>query len=249
MFLTIISLCLIHSSMGLVAYDCGSKSLNITTLSLLDVGPCDKPHGNLNISKKNIQLLQINDYLQNTIIQCKIESHRTIHYCGMHSHVSIVQHGETEYIYDISRKNCLDAYYGRTLYLGTMVLDRLQINDTQTFPAVFAGFVDNEGNCVGTSYKDPYGSWESVVVHGKVKISIRERQARVHLNNDRIILPSGTTCALSDGSCIDVEGGYTFWDRIPTDGCNFHQFGTLFNGIANKIVDTNKKKRTNGVCS
>ena len=33
----------LHSVVGLIGYDCGSKILNITTLSLLDIGPCDIP--------------------------------------------------------------------------------------------------------------------------------------------------------------------------------------------------------------
>ena len=140
-------MCLIYASKALIGYDCGSRSLNITTLSLLDLGPCDQPRGSLNITKKCIQLMQINDYLQNTVVQCKIEIRRTVHYCGMHSHVSVVRHGESEYIFNISRKICLDVYYTGTLTIGNNVIDRIKINDTQSYPVVLAGFTDNEGEC------------------------------------------------------------------------------------------------------
>ena len=39
----IIFAAVLHTVVDLMGYDCGSKILNITTLSLLDVGPCDIP--------------------------------------------------------------------------------------------------------------------------------------------------------------------------------------------------------------
>ena len=80
-------LCLIISiTNAFIGYDCGSRNLNITTLSLLEVGECGLPEKKDNVSEKYVQLLQVNKYSETKIIQCKFKTHRTVYYCGMHSH-------------------------------------------------------------------------------------------------------------------------------------------------------------------
>lgn len=59
----------LQPSFALIGYDCGSRSLNITTLSLLDVGPCDIPNESLNVTMQYIQLLQIQDFVETKVIQ------------------------------------------------------------------------------------------------------------------------------------------------------------------------------------
>lgn len=79
---------------GLIGYECGAASLNITTLSLLDVDPCVMPSASLNISSVQIQLVQINDYGTVHVRQCKIERDRNVRRCGMFSHTSNVINGK-----------------------------------------------------------------------------------------------------------------------------------------------------------
>ena len=40
-----------------IAYDCGVRSLNMTTVSLLDIGQCDVPHVEIKEEKVQVQLL------------------------------------------------------------------------------------------------------------------------------------------------------------------------------------------------
>lgn len=68
---------------ALIGYDCGARTLNITTLSLLEVGDCELPDVNINTTQKYIQLLQISDYSELMVRQCKVEIRRTIFHCGM----------------------------------------------------------------------------------------------------------------------------------------------------------------------
>ena len=237
MFVTLACVFLFQTAAALVGYDCGSRSLNITTISLLDVGQCEIPPSSLNVSRKYVQLLQVNEFSETQAIQCKLEIHRTVYYCGMYSHISIVRHGEREYIYDISRETCKKLYTTGILELNNHVISGIKINSTTSHPMLYAGYVDNEGKCNGAAYSDPYGDWESVVVQGTIKITLQEQKARVNLNNNLIYLRSGTHCTLSEATCIDVEGGYTFWNSIPTGNCKFHQYSILFEGYANKIDD------------
>ena len=69
---------------AIIGYYCGSNQLNLTTLSLLEVGECDIPEPKLHIETTYIQLLQISDFTLTQVRQCKIEIRRTISYCGMH---------------------------------------------------------------------------------------------------------------------------------------------------------------------
>ena len=54
---------------------------------------------------------------------------------------------------------------------------------------LYAGYLGNDGRCNGAAYSDPYGDWESVVVHGTLKITLQEQSARVNLNTDLICAP------------------------------------------------------------
>lgn len=37
--------------------------------------------------------------------------------------------------------------------------------------------------------------------------------------------------------CIDIEGGYTFWEPVPAKACEFTLYSTLYKGYADKITD------------
>jgi len=82
---------------GLIGYDCGGYGLNITSLSLLDIGNCDVEDIEPVTQNVYVQLLQLSDFDKTQVIQCKVEVDRTIYYCGMHSHVSIVHNGRRVY--------------------------------------------------------------------------------------------------------------------------------------------------------
>ena len=157
----------------------------------------------------------------------------------MYSHVSIVKHGEHEYIYEISKQACKQLYITGILKFGNHIISGVKINSTTTRPMLFARHLDNEGRCNGASYSDPYGDWESVVVQGTLKITIQEQKARVDLSNNLIHLRSGTPCTLSDATCMDVEGGHTFWNPIPVSNCKFDKYSILYEGYANKMNDLN----------
>ena len=230
---------IIAGAYGFIGYDCGSRHLNVTTLSLLEVGNCDLPETKINITRRYVQLLQINQYTETRIIQCKMEIHRTIYYCGMNSHISIVLNGENEYINDVSKSACQDVHKTGILKVSeSHIIHGIKVNQTVTHSIMLAGYLNGEGKCDGAGYSDPFGTWENVVVQGTIKITLTEQQARINLNTNTIHLRSGTACSLSEGSCIDQEGGYTFWNTIPIDNCKFNQYSILFEGLANKMVDS-----------
>lgn len=224
---------------ALIGYDCSGKHLNATTISLLDTGECTPDEISTNSTETYIQLLQLSDYQYTDVIQCKVEVSRTIYYCGMHSHVSIVHNGQHEYLVDVSHKQCLQMHQDGTLSLGhNAYLTGLKTNSTEHRSITLAGTVNQEGKCSGTQYSDPYGTWDNVVVQAVAKITLSTSTASVKLAAGKLILKSGTTCSLSDGFCIDMYDGYTYWKPMPTPTCNFDQYDVLYEGTATKTTGT-----------
>jgi len=87
---------------GIIGYDCGSASANLTTLSLINVEECDIPLQSVNSSKVYVQLLQLNDFKSVKVIQCKVEIDRLVRKCGMFSHTMDVYNGKYSYIDEVT---------------------------------------------------------------------------------------------------------------------------------------------------
>ena len=150
---------------AIIGYDCGSNQLNLTTLSLLEVGECDIPESKLHIEIIYIQLLQISDFTLTQVKQCKIEIKRTISHCGMHSHISAVTNGQSEYIHELSHQQCDILHSSGTISLGqNLQISNLKVNQTTYHSVLLAGSLAINGDCSGTQYSDPFGTWNNVIV-------------------------------------------------------------------------------------
>ena len=156
---------------GFIRYDCGCRQLNVTTLSLREVGECELQDPANNVTRKYVQLLQINKYSEAQVIQCKIEVHRTSYYCGMYSHISIVANGENEYVLKVSREACKIAHgTGIFQITNSHVIHGLRTNYTARHVVLFAGYINGDGRCNGAAHSGPFGTWKSVIVQGKEDI-------------------------------------------------------------------------------
>ena len=83
----------------------------------------------------------------------------------MHSHTSAVHNGFAEYLHETTAQQCARMHLDGTFSLGPQnLIVGLKDNATETRSLVLAGKLTNDGNCQGTQYVDPYGSWEGVVV-------------------------------------------------------------------------------------
>lgn len=222
---------------GLIGYDCGSASTNLTTLSLLSIEECDVPEQEIAAQEVYIQLLQINEFSHAPVIQCKVEIDRVIKRCGMWSHTMDVNNGKHAYIEEISRDACHRMHFSGTYHLYNTQIVGLKSNQTTTRPITLAGVLHQDGSCSGTTYSDPYGTWEEVVVLATIKITLQDYTADVKINSNRILLRSGVTCALNTLHCTDIDGGNTYWNPMPTDTCKFSTYGVLYQGLAKKLTD------------
>ncbi|KAG7197676.1 hypothetical protein KM043_014438 [Ampulex compressa] len=155
---------------GLIAYDCGSPNANITTLSLRSIADCKIPTDEPVIKPIYLQLLQLTDYSNVRVIQCKVEVERTIYHCGMHSHVYIVAIGHMDHIIEISVDACFKVHMTEAFAFGSQdVITVIRSNQTGTRSMTLGGKVTLDGCCEGVNYADPYGTWNNVVIQGKYK--------------------------------------------------------------------------------
>lgn len=223
-------------SKGLIGYDCVGSTANLTTVSLLEVGECNIPQQEVNVTQPYIQLVQVNQYFSIHIKQCKIEIFRKIQKCGMFSHTLEVPFGEYSYINSIPYHTCIQLHRSGTTRIGRTEITGIKPNATTHRPVMIAGYIHHDSSCEGAIYSDPYGNWDDVIVHGSAKISLRDYTAEVDVDTNKVYLRSGTRCELSEGNCVDVDGGDTFWDPLPEDNCNSKRYGLLYEGIANKII-------------
>lgn len=95
--LTLITIALILNPPvnSLLGYDCKGEGLNVTVLSLTDIGECQLENIEPLTEETYVQLLQLSEFDHATRMQCRIKIDRTILYCGMHSHTSSVLKWET----------------------------------------------------------------------------------------------------------------------------------------------------------
>ena len=193
----------IQFNKAIIGYDCGTKTLNVTTVSLLEVGECDIPMRELKTGEKKIQLLQIIEFHEVPVIQCKLEISRTVYKCAWFGHLLPTENAVKEYIYDIGRDACQKLHdTGVYNYADRHLISGIKINDTQSYSIDFAGNAkDNE--CNGGSFGDFYGTWNDVLVQGSIKITLTQFRAQANLNSDKVHLKSGTSCRLSDTHCVD----------------------------------------------
>lgn len=207
-FVPLFLIYLFHPSQALIGYDCGSSHLNITTVSLLEIGECDIPVRDIKEETIEIQLLQAVEYQETPVIQCKLEFHRTVYKCGIFGHLLPVENAVKEYIYEISSDACAQLHAtGIFKYGDKHVITGITVNRTQTFSIDFAGNAKDD-KCNGGSYSDYYGTWNDVFVQGTMKVTLFAYRAQTKLATDKVHLRSGTVCRLSDTNCIDSDGGH-----------------------------------------
>lgn len=221
--------------MAAIGYDCSSEALNVTTFSILDVGKCDVPNTEPVKQHKYVQLLQLSEFNEASVFQCKIEIDRTIHHCGMNSHNSIVLNGRREYLLQIPSDSCRQLHQSGIMSIGNIQLTGFRTNSTESRSVVLAGSLSTDGTCSGTQYSDPYGTWDSVVVQALIRVTLQDYVASIQLATNQIILKSGLHCPVSDGTCLDNDGGNTFWSPTPTDNCHFSHYDVLYEGPAIRL--------------
>ena len=222
---------------NIIGYDCAGQGLNITRMSLLDVGECDITRPNVKLKQKYIRLLQSAKYGKVEVKQCKIEISRNIFHFGMFSHLSPVQGSFLEYIHEVPREVCESMHATGVVKIGdNTIISGLTPNSTTSRPVTLAGSA-KDGSCSGTTYSEPYATWEDVIVQANVKITLMNYITTTNTNKNELKLRTGTTCPLDKEYCLDRFDGQTYWRNIPEHTCNFDHYEVLYDGMAHVTTD------------
>lgn len=220
---------------SLIGYNCEGKGLNVTTLSLLDIGLCDLDNIEPERTDVYVQLLQISDFQKLRVTQCHVEVDRTIYHCGMHSHISLVSNSRRQYVLELGNDACRRIHDTGSLTLATTIIDRISVNATNLRSVTLAGRTGTDGTCYGAPYTDGYDSWDDVVVQAVVRITLREFEASVKRASEELILPSGTRCSAAARMCLDSDGSESYWTAILADNCHFDRYDVLYEGTAVRL--------------
>ncbi|XP_063994521.1 uncharacterized protein LOC135172409 isoform X1 [Diachasmimorpha longicaudata] len=230
---------------GLVGYDCSGSTLNITSYSLLQVGQCHIPLVKPKSTNVNIELMQLNKYGQITVVECRLQLDRTIHRCGMFSHVAIVHNYRREYFVELEQHECQKLHDSNSLQIShNIVVDALVKNITNLRPITIAGKAEVDGTCQGSQYNDPFGNWDEVIVNAIARIYYTSYVTTVELISNKVTLQSGAKCDFLAGSCTNSLGTQAFWSVQPPDDCKFGKYTTLYRGSATKIESDNSNPTT-----
>lgn len=186
--------------------------LNITSLSLTDItGDCQLEEVRPKTEEIYLQLLQLSEFDHTQGFQCKIEVDRTIYYCGMHSHISVVHNGRRNFVKETTMETCQKLIETGTILLGNDALfNGIKANMTTAHSVTLAGSIATDGRCAGTQFSDPYGTWDNAVVQAIVKISVKTFEVPIRHSTNEVILPSGVRCKATDGGCHDSDGTETY---------------------------------------
>ncbi|CAK9834636.1 Retrovirus-related Pol polyprotein from transposon 412 [Anthophora retusa] len=233
------TLCLlVTQAAALIGYDCSGPTLNVSTFSAVDPLDCEAEEKAPIVKERAIQLLQLSEFQSAEVTQCHVEIDRTIFHCGMHSHISAVNNGRQIYLMNIPRDACQMLHRTGTLYVTPSTqITGVATNSSTARSLTLSGKIENDGTCFGSTFSDPYGTWNSVVVQAVIRIKIRTHIAAVKLATNEIILQSGQRCLVQQGSCLDSEDGFSYWDNSPTDYCKFNNYDVLYEGKATLVED------------
>lgn len=226
---------------GLIAYDCTTADVNLTTYSLLDVASCIPPTTNLTTTELTIQVLQRSAKTAARVYQCKVILKRNIKHCGMHSHTSDYEYSYSYIVKEFTPDECLLAHVSNSIVLAdNYKLSQLKRNSTTRGEALIIGYIKGS-TCKGGTYTTPQYTWVDALVSYEYEISLYDYLATVDIENDQIQLRKGLTCIYSHGKCLDSEEGYITWSVNLNRICEDIEFEVLYEGIVNKTIDNNDK--------
>lgn len=231
---------LLQPAGAIIAFDCTTPAVNLTTIDARTISPCSQPLRTPKMNSQLIQLVQLADDYQVRVKQCKVALTRTITYCGMNSYASVVAGGVVQYIVQMGQSMCKEVHQTHIYrYSGSITFSDLDIGMTHTRTATLSGSVDAEGHCRGGQYSDNFGSWSNVVVVGVFSITLTEYTTTAKTNVDEIRLRSQLVCKFSKGYCMDTENGDTTWEPEKEELCSERRHQVLYEGVATVLKEAN----------
>lgn len=226
----------IQPSVAMIGYDCASKDLNVTTISLRDTEPCPDYQTTNVTDSLEIQVLQERETYDVHVYQCLIELDYHVTHCGMHSHASEVEDGWGTVLLQLTANECKDIHKSRSVNVMGHKLIGLKRNATQTNSLVLAGGADRDGGCTRGSLNIGSRHWVDVYATAKVRIVLKDLTGIHRIIDDKVVIPGGISCKHSEGFCVDAQEGFITWENKEAEKCDRTSYVVLYRGLSTKLV-------------
>lgn len=226
---------------GLVAFDCNSKSVNLTTISLVSTPSCETKVQNITTEQVKIAVTQSTEKYELEFFRCHIESWNYMGRCGR-SIDTFHNAGLFSSISHPSRESCTRMHQQGLLSVmssSEMIDVTVKPNEQTRFSYVSRGSVDASGSCTPgpTLYREGR-VYERPLVNTELIITLSTGVGMVMVEENQIRFPNGKSCKLSDNNCFDSDYGEVFWST-PTPSCEGPESekSLVYEGRATLVTD------------
>lgn len=214
-FVLILSLC---NSDALLGYNCETPYNNGTLISLVERGSCRSPGETPILQDVHVELLQQPETITVNVLSCRIEIENT------------VQQGHTEsnlrfrnkrYYLIVNSSICIYMHVYKKLHVEKLTFDNLEMDVTN-------------------SYLLPLAGNDQLTPPVNIHIVIKSHYVKVNSLDNKIYMPTGTSCTYTDLKCDDEEGYQNFWSPSFQEGCKPLSHSLIYRGYAKKIQSNYK---------
>lgn len=229
------------SSGMMVGYDCVSKPINISVISLSDITQCNIEKKALKEEADFIQVIQTRQSVNIQVSSCLISVSTLVTHCGMHSHASISYKGfNINAVYDVSHSVCDKLIkFNEFRTLGGKTLTDIKNNATTTRAVIDHGEITDvqASRCKGTDVYIDDIYYRDVMVQRSYTITLRSHIGIMDNDDLLIKLSSGYTYKYKDGRGFDPDFGYSFWDTHGLNvDCATNRLMVIFSGQGNVLT-------------
>lgn len=221
---------------GIIVYDCWKTEGKVAAISLKRIADCPNVLEDYMETEKYIQVLQRNSFSKIHVYSCLVEITRNVYRCGMFSHVSLQPSGLLSYVLELSATDCRSLHETKALNLyGTHLIAGLKGNASTVEAVTLAGSINSDGSCEGATFLHYGQTFQEAVVQATVRITLRDFETLIKLDDNDISLPGGVSCSFLKGYCMDSMLGITYWNINQVGECSDADISVLYEGIASFI--------------
>lgn len=214
-FVLILSLC--HSD-ALMGYNCEVPYNNGTLISLVEHGSCHSPGETHSLQDIYVELLQQPETITVNVLSCRIEIESTMQ--KEHSETKLRFRNRRYYLL-INSSICIHMHVYKELRLEKLTFDNLKMDVTNS-------------RLLPLTVNDQLTS--PVNIH----IVIKNHYIKVNLLDNKIYMPTGTSCTYTDLECDDEEGYQNYWSPSFEEGCKPLSHFLVYRGYAKRIQSNYK---------
>lgn len=223
---------LVRSADSLVGYDCGRPHPNGTIVSLLEVDECRTPKEEPSHHIVHLELLERPREVTVNVLACRVEIDYVIKNKKYRSFGEQRRAVNNRFFLPIDLVACLDMQVNR----------KFQFQNNHYYnltPAVtnsrLLRFINGPG--LEESSTSPFGTGKDGNYNNRVYIHIAFKLYSVTLDllENKILLPTGTSCKYNELSCVDDDGYNNYWSPLFHRGCSSLPFSVVYRGTAEKF--------------